>query len=311
MIVPLLLAAGLFLFLRKQDRAATPVPAGTNTGPRGETVFNSEVATALLRTLGTATFTPPVPSDPTLIRLDEATSPISPTLSAAEWVAGINPTHTVAALEVLTSGDLPSVSPNSPPAFLRAIAAGNESSLPPGYAVLLYAGALAHNSAPPGTPIAVPLPDILPPITMLGTALAEVGEPMGSELDALLKVMADPSQLMQLASALGAMGKNVAASLVQERANDLASLHGTPPAPSPPIMAPGANVSGFGNYNLKLWEQYRRMRHVPIPMVLPGNPSPPPIEHVPIPMVLPNPSQPTRAMATQYEYQMSPWKPPT
>jgi len=214
LIVPVLAGgaalAGLIAYFASKTPPVLPAAASedlagkvANRGPKGEYVFKPELAEALVRSLASQRYGYPDETTRSLVEIKpEATgAPLSPDVSALGWARSLNSSMTILAPLYLAVAS---------PAkrFLRAVPAGQETDFAGGpgtvmYAVLLYAGALDSNLAPPGKPpsggAVTPLTQILPGTPEQQKAAAELPQELQMiALDALSNSR-DPDALDKLA----------------------------------------------------------------------------------------------------------------
>jgi hypothetical protein len=278
-----------------------------NQGPKGEWVFKPEVADSLVKSLSGQTYQyVDVNLDDTVtIAPDPRGQPIPLSNTAMAWTRQQNPRLSILAPLYLATA-------TAQKRFLRAVKPGQEQNYTgpeTGYAVLLYAGAIDRNEAPPGSPpgggriVPLPedgpapapgpkpgLPNLPPPAPSpdgfiptaftppnlqpgLDAATGALKVTVSSALSDLCANGQNPAALEAVAAQAANFGFTTEAACLRARAAQLRNAQQAPPAPTPVVFQPPA-PPGPGQ--------------LPTPVVFqPPVPPPPPVP-VPPPTLTPN-----------------------
>lgn len=216
----------------------------TATMPRGERAFKPDIAAGILGAFASKFYTWPDPNERRVVSLapNQKGTPISVDVSAMGWATSMNKNQSILA-QLTMATTTPGVQ------LLRAVPPGTESQYAGKgglYAVLLYAGTLAAQQAPPGSPPATVDPNVVPPTDALELARQELA-PYPDLLNEFMNLLAngqDPDAMDAFANQLSGDGFVNAPALLHKRATDLrggvpAFKPGVLPGPLPgPLPAP-------------------------------------------------------------------------
>jgi len=224
-----------------------------NKGPNGEWVFKPEFADSIVRSLSGQSYMYTEAGSREVVKIapDPTGRPIPSSNTAMAWAHNMNARYSILAplyMATATPQDR----------FLRAVPSGSESEVTgpeTGYAVLLYAGAIAAGAAPPGkppgggaiTPIPVPdgRPGPMPPGPLPGPPDGRTEDPawraqIKAKIEDLIANGKDPVYLDAVASWVERYGFVTEAARLRAKAQELrdAQRRVVPPPPPPPQPDP-------------------------------------------------------------------------